>query len=889
MTPPSPHPHLDALLADLPWVRRLAKSLVGDTHRAEDLTQEAYRVALEKAPRDGGSLRGWMATVLRNLARMDARGASRRRAREDAVAEERAAEAGEPVDQLVARLATHRRVVEEVEQLEEPYRAAVLLRFFEQKTPTEIARAQGVPLPTVKTRLARGIARLRERLESERDDEGRPWMASVALLARDLELVVPTPAPEPHTASAAPASPLPIGGMLMGTQWKLAAAAIVLAAGTAVLWRGTVDPSSSFRQAETARTDAALTEPHVDRESVGQAARDVVVLPSGPASPQVDATVAEAEAAEAPLAGVVLGPDARPWPGATLRFVAVADGSLVSKLVRERAGTARSDASGRFRFDVSANALVGGLDSGRVRAADPDLCTVFSGAVLPLQPALEPLVIVAPRLPIAGRVVDESGRPLEGASIALEPPDDLRHRFERGLEGSKQEVFEGRTDSDGRFAIEDAPGIPGSRVTAALAGYEPAAIDAPEAAGAELVIVLGRTAASATALTGRVVDEQGRGIAQARVAYGRSSTATDGEGRFVLDLAEAEAEAQLARQLDLPLPDGVVAVKQGSLPARTTLEHDERGRPLQPPLLELVLSGSPLSIAGTVVDANDEPLADQVVWLTDAEVFAAGSDGLELLENLTVGATAQEWRSVRTDARGRFLIEGLADRPYRVATIDERTLIRVDAGPFPAGSEDVLLRRDGTLTWREVRGRVVDRSGAPLEGVQVRPWRDTFVARSSVYVTSSNVSGDPVHTDAEGHFRLRDIAKDEVELSLFGEDVISEPVRLGADSPLARPSNDPEVLVLEIPVAQRMRLRVECAAKRADRLAILDATGERMTIRIVSAGLTLSSPRVDLVDGTSEVLTVNDAARTLVLYRGSDEVERHDLVLREGIVNELRF
>ncbi len=40
-----------ALLAEIPWLRQLARELARDVHGREDLVQEACRIALSRPPR----------------------------------------------------------------------------------------------------------------------------------------------------------------------------------------------------------------------------------------------------------------------------------------------------------------------------------------------------------------------------------------------------------------------------------------------------------------------------------------------------------------------------------------------------------------------------------------------------------------------------------------------------------------------------------------------------------------------------------------------------------------------------------------------------------------------------------------------------------------------
>lgn len=76
------------LLAHRGWLYRLAVDIVRDADLARDLVQETCVAALKAAPPDADKVQPWLAGVLRNLARMNARTAIRRRGREHAWIEE---------------------------------------------------------------------------------------------------------------------------------------------------------------------------------------------------------------------------------------------------------------------------------------------------------------------------------------------------------------------------------------------------------------------------------------------------------------------------------------------------------------------------------------------------------------------------------------------------------------------------------------------------------------------------------------------------------------------------------------------------------------------------------------------------------------------------------
>ena len=166
------------LLAQVTWVRRLARALVRDAHAAEDLTQETLRVTLEQpAGRVGGgaALRAWLRRVARRLALDRFRSDVSRVERERAIASHEPS--GEAALDVVARSQLQQRVVDAVHLLAEPYRATILLRFLDELPTREIARRMDVSDDVVRKRLERGLAQLRERLDREFGQGTGSWAA----------------------------------------------------------------------------------------------------------------------------------------------------------------------------------------------------------------------------------------------------------------------------------------------------------------------------------------------------------------------------------------------------------------------------------------------------------------------------------------------------------------------------------------------------------------------------------------------------------------------------------------------------------------------------------------------------------------------------------------
>ncbi len=153
----------DSLIQNAVWMRRLARSLVGDEAQAEDIVQQAYVAAIERPPRRDVSVRGWLKTVVRNLAYRAHRDERRRSARERAVA--RQEESWNTPDKLTERVELERQIAGMVLELEEPYRSTVILHFFHGLSPRDLGRKEGVAVTTIRSRIHRALEKLRRRLD----------------------------------------------------------------------------------------------------------------------------------------------------------------------------------------------------------------------------------------------------------------------------------------------------------------------------------------------------------------------------------------------------------------------------------------------------------------------------------------------------------------------------------------------------------------------------------------------------------------------------------------------------------------------------------------------------------------------------------------------------
>jgi RNA polymerase sigma-70 factor (ECF subfamily) len=149
-------------------VYRLAYRLTGNRYDAEDLTQEVFvRVFRSLSTYTPGTFEGWLHRITTNLVLDQAR--RKQRIRMDAMGEEGDRYAAADGREAPERAFEHGNLDVDVQAaldaLPPEYRAAVVLCDIEGLSYEEIAVTLGIKLGTVRSRIHRARARLRESLE----------------------------------------------------------------------------------------------------------------------------------------------------------------------------------------------------------------------------------------------------------------------------------------------------------------------------------------------------------------------------------------------------------------------------------------------------------------------------------------------------------------------------------------------------------------------------------------------------------------------------------------------------------------------------------------------------------------------------------------------------
>lgn len=635
------------------FVRALAGALARDRNEAEEVAARTFARAVEQRPRQGATLRGWFASVARRALSRLRRDDARRMARESAAAQPVRIDA-DPAD-LAARAELSDRIAVAFAQLDEPAKTTLFLRFFDDLTPKQIAARQQVPVETVKTRLKRGLARLRARLDEPQGGARGNWRATAVALAQQ-------------------------GAPILGlAKFKAAAAAIVVAAVGIGVWKVQSRPrtgTSAAAPPAIAVAAAADEESSDARSSASQVAveRD-----------DAAATATRSEEKIQPVAsGIVVDETGRPVVNARVvasvidRWKAVLGMVASIPLLEERSleekTVARSGADGRFVVLHAPDDLVGFY----FVADDHVRSSWFDLSPNPAENA-DHRVVLATGCVLRGRVHDGEGRPISCSGVRADDYEQPSGTLTaRNLEGAPT-YFRGepsyasaRCDpSSGRFELHSLPRS-SCRITVGALGYVDFVAD-HDADDRDCDVRLfrnrpildvtdartGAPIASARAFLGRA-DEPGHrallspGIFLDPLGLGVTYGPAAAQARFVLNSLTLLDDPQRGPCTFARL----LFFAEGYRPETVDVAIDGDG---EPPQLPVALRPEPAapSISGTIVGGDDA-----VVRVCSISPLLVSSTSP--LRGKLEGAQENEVALVQVGRDGRFDVRGLPSETYRL-------------------------------------------------------------------------------------------------------------------------------------------------------------------------------------------------------------------------------
>ena len=587
----------DRLIAEGRSLRALARSLL-DADRADDLVQDSFVAAL----RQRGVVRSpgpWLTGVVTRLAARWRRSDARRSAREQRVVRDHLDAAADPA-RIAAEAETLRAIAVAVHELDEPFRTVVVLRFWHDATASDIAARLGVPAETVRTRLFRGLERLRARLDT-RPGGRAAWGGSLGAFA----------SAKKAAGVAAPAAAMLGAGILMNTKLLLGGTALVVTAAIAVTsWPAAAVPIHTTG-ARAAIEPAAAHEVPSERVSAREAVADASAAASA---------LQAADPYRIPwlLRVQVVDGAGRPIDGASVRLSR-------EDLRREDEpfATLHTDALGNAAVTLAALCVV-------VRAEHEGATSLEQHAMYPSAASAPVLLRIEPPVALRGKVVRPDGSAAAGAVIdATSAGVGLPPRAS------------GQADANGAFELRVPPRCT-YRVQATLDGVSTFPLVRRTYGGEPPPLLL--TFPGSISVRGTVVDADGTPMPKASVRVWHAewrSEPTD-EENLRLDTDEAGRFQTVLLRLRRY---GVLASAKGSPSSEVLFVEPTPERPHVEVVVRLPRFAK---IAGTVRRTDGSPLANARVNASTRLLDATAEPEPERRERFQTGG------EVGTDAHGRF-------------------------------------------------------------------------------------------------------------------------------------------------------------------------------------------------------------------------------------------
>jgi RNA polymerase sigma factor (sigma-70 family) len=412
--------------------------LDGNTAEAEDVAQTVFTDLARKAHElaSHGSLAGWLHTSTRFAAGKLRRTEQRRRHREQTTMN-----LPTPDDSSAVWEEIQPFLDDALHELPDPDREAVLLRFFEKLSLTEVGTRLGVGEDAARKRVERAVARLRELLAKR----GVTSATAAGLVAAfTAHLTAEASAAFQHqiagtamqqAAAGAVAGTVAGGGVLA---WFLGwPAKLALVAGVAAIVASVV---IQRRGADSTRLAAAPN----PSAAIAAAVPSAAVAHESAASSQTPKPPLAEEDTAGQLKLLLYLVDAatdKPVTGGEIEFRGWEGGKFIGK-------TYHSDTNGYARVyypiaitDLEVTTRIDGLADTRLK------WTPKNGEIIPPDYTLR----LVPAVPIGGIVVDETGQPIMGAKVGLGCREDAVNYH--GPESHEFSFVSTMTDERGHWVI----------------------------------------------------------------------------------------------------------------------------------------------------------------------------------------------------------------------------------------------------------------------------------------------------------------------------------------------------------------------------------------------------------------------------------------------------
>lgn len=400
-----------------------------------------------------------------------------------------------------------------------------------------------------------------------------------------------------------------------------------------------------------------------------------------------------------------------------------------------------SDRLGRFAFTHVAMASL----KVRVVASGYETQTLMISSALKASPEDQELAFrLADGRALAGRVLDETGRPVVSARVEA-------FALKRDYQGNAIAT----SDAGGYFLLDGMSTEQAYQVRCTARGYSDQTKPSVMVNDGDLIFELGRR----LSVEGVVRNTAGAPVTEFSIALMRAIANRDpalmndvrdfrdAQGRFAFDNLEPGSYAFEARA-------------DGYAPSQSLPFEVQRGS--TPPMVEItVLRGGTLK--GVVVDSSGKPLQGALVQLNENNFV----DTPLLKIFASMSPTAERPQRTRTNAKGRFVFRNVAPGVYQISVkhhtsapfqLNDLVVVDDDTGTLvvvddATGGNNPELRLEVPMP-AVISGHALDQNRIPLPFVRVQ-------------LAQTNGNVDSVTTDTQGAFRFDNLSGGDYQLTLF--------------------------------------------------------------------------------------------------------------------------
>lgn len=694
-------PHaISELLKHEAFVRAVVRDLLADEQAVDDVVQQTWFAAMRRGPDAGVSPLPWIRAVARNFAFRFRRTEGRANRRLDELKYLQKTAAVPASDEILEREQRAREVLDCLLSLESPYRETLILKYYEGLSPREISARLRVPVETARTHARRGIEILRKKLDARHGGARETWQASLAPVA---------------LGWAGSRTGAGSGVLLMTTKTKIIAILGILFIFAAVArllwWNSPATGEVTNTPMDDRRAEPAVAESR--RAEAGAESRTSITTDSNPA--RVDAAASAFTKKPGGLRLSVKWADGMPAAGLPISVVCQNSGDPALE---------------------SRRAVTGGDGMVDLKNLSPGVAEVFveartrSGFIVKSAEVTEGEIIIPAGIDIDGIVVDDRGRPVNGAQI-----------YHCNMLASAQGPPLAETRADGEFHLRGIEEL--LPIGARAAGHAPSQmiqIPRGQTGRASLTLTL---PGPGGAVSGIVKNSGGEPVAGAAVQAGESArfwetnafgnvparpfiVKSDAAGRFVIEGVAAGNCKIFARA-----PGFAVAEAAADVAAGNTSE------------VSLILQKG-ATLRGKLTMADGRPATRVLVTVGD----------IQQIEIASRAAFVGAW--TKSDDSGEYIIEGIASGDLDVRARGNhrgRASVKLHFEPGMRAEWNATLDPG-----QPIIGIVRDARGNPMKDMRI-----------GVYLMEQDVNDDVARTfitNEQGRFRAEGLLQRPYEITV---------------------------------------------------------------------------------------------------------------------------